>query len=277
MDTNLKRIISSQQSLTIDHVLFIVYQILRGLKFLHSTEIIHTDLRPDNLLINSNCDLKISGFERIHSGQPTPRKGFGHPEISYRAPECLFQSVKFTTAVDVWSVGCIMAELLGRQVFFPAHHSISLLRIITEKMGEPPESEYDFIVTESELQFIRKLPEHQPVPLARFFPQYENEIAALDLLRRLLQFHPHIRDTVDDALEHPFLSELHDPDDEPIAGFSVELSSPLEWTEEENGNLMDENEREGFQQIAWKEVLEFHPELRSSSSGDGTDEVADRK
>ena len=125
METDLTQIIKSQQSLSDEHIQFFLYQLLRGLKYIHSCGIIHRDLKPRNLLVNSNCDLKICDF-----GLSRPNiQALMTPSASltdyiatrwYRAPEVILSWRQYTSAIDVWSVGCILAELIRRKPLMPA-------------------------------------------------------------------------------------------------------------------------------------------------------------
>jgi mitogen-activated protein kinase 1/3 len=128
METDLHRIIYSKQSLSIDHTQYFVYQVLRGLKYIHSAEVIHRDLKPSNLLVNSNCDLKICDFglaRGIH--QPNNEAGRGGTMLLteyvvtrwYRAPEIMLACHEYSKPIDMWSVGCIFAELCLRKPYFP--------------------------------------------------------------------------------------------------------------------------------------------------------------
>ena len=121
METDLSQIIKSNQPLSDEHVQFFIYQLLRGLKYLHSCGILHRDLKPRNLLVNSNCDLKICdfGLSRANIDELMTSSAVLTDYIAtrwYRAPELLLSCSNYTTAIDVWSVGCICAELIGRKV-----------------------------------------------------------------------------------------------------------------------------------------------------------------
>jgi serine/threonine protein kinase len=106
-------------------VQFFLYQILRGLKYVHSAGIYHRDLKPRNLLVNSNCDLKICDFglaradiEQLQTSQTALTDYIA--TRWYRAPEVILSWRKYTAAIDVWSVGCILAELIIRKPLLPA-------------------------------------------------------------------------------------------------------------------------------------------------------------
>ena len=127
METDLHRIIYSKQKLSIDHVQYFIYQVLRGLKYIHSAEVIHRDLKPSNLLVNSNCDLKICDFglaRGIYQGNTDGRGGtmlLTEYVVTrwYRAPEIMLACHEYSKPIDIWSVGCIFAELILRKPYFP--------------------------------------------------------------------------------------------------------------------------------------------------------------
>jgi len=254
METDLHRIIYSKQKLSIDHVQYFIYQLLRGLKFIHSANVIHRDLKPSNLLVNSNCDLKICDFglaRGIHQGHNEGRGGtmlLTEYVVTrwYRAPEIMLACHEYSKPIDVWSVGCIFAELIQRKPYFPGDDYIDQLTIITEKLGKLSESDLDFVTSEKARRFMRKLPNNTPTPLSVQFPNTPPD--ALDLMRNMLQIHPRKRVTVEGALAHPFLSQLHSPEDEPVA------ESPFDFTFEK-----EKLHRLRLQELIWREVGDFRP------------------
>ncbi len=132
MDTDLHRIIRSPQPLSDDHCRYFLYQILRGLKYMHSASVIHRDLKPNNLLVNANCDLKICdlGLARV-STHPTKSMLTCYVVTRwYRAPELLLGTRNYTSAVDMWSVGCITFLLLSGNLPFHASNQKELFRKI---------------------------------------------------------------------------------------------------------------------------------------------------
>lgn len=137
METDLHRIIYSKQKLTIDHAQYFIYQVLRGLKYIHSCKVLHRDLKPSNLLVNSNCDLKICDFglaRGIHDSSDSAGKA-GTMLLTeyvvtrwYRAPEIMLACHEYSYPIDVWSVGCIFAELILRKPYFPGDDYIDQVR-----------------------------------------------------------------------------------------------------------------------------------------------------
>lgn len=150
LQSDLHKIIVSPQHLSADHIKVFLYQILRGLKYLHSARILHRDIKPGNLLVNSNCVLKVSiinfrqtkiyinlivffffliqicdfGLARVE--EPDQSKHMTQEVVTqyYRAPEILMGARHYSAAVDVWSVGCIFGELLGRRILFQAQSPV---------------------------------------------------------------------------------------------------------------------------------------------------------
>ncbi|XP_041108559.1 serine/threonine-protein kinase NLK-like [Polyodon spathula] len=139
MQSDLHKIIVSPQPLSSDHVKVFLYQILRGLKYLHSAGILHRDIKPGNLLVNSNCVLKICDFGLARVEELDESRHMTQEVVTqyYRAPEILMGSRHYSNAIDIWSVGCIFAELLGRRILFQAQSPVQQLDLITDLLGSP--------------------------------------------------------------------------------------------------------------------------------------------
>ena len=160
---------------------------------------------------------------------------------------------EYSQSIDVWSVGCIFGELLGRRPMFPGQDYMNQLHLILEFVGTPSQDDTLHIQNHNARQYIRALPQRAGVPIRRLFPRASDD--ACDLLQRMLTFSPMKRITVEQALSHPYLAVLHDPSDEPVA------DAPL------HSALFDENttvNKEHFKELLWKEVLHFHPHLTAS-------------
>ncbi|PWN30152.1 putative MAP kinase Kpp2 [Jaminaea rosea] len=219
METDMHRVIRTQE-LSDDHCQYFIYQTLRGLKALHSAQVLHRDLKPSNLLLNANCDLKICDFGLARSANQPEAEGTGFMTEYvatrwYRAPEIMLTFKEYTKAIDVWSVGCILAEMLSGKPLFPGrdyHHQLSLT---LEILGTPSLDDFYAISSTRSRDYIRALPFRKRRNFSQMFPN-ANPLA-VDLMERCLTFSPRKRITVDEALAHPYLEPYHDPEDEPTA------------------------------------------------------------
>jgi serine/threonine protein kinase len=216
MDTDLHQIIRSPQELTDPHFQFFVYQILKGLKYVHSAGVLHRDLKPSNLLVNASCDLKIGDFGLARTS--TESNNFMTEYVVtrwYRAPELLLSCDSYDAAIDVWSVGCILGELLARKPILPGKDYIDQLKLIIRTLGTPSDEELEFISASKARSYIKALPWSTAPNLMKMFPGASPD--AVDLLSKMLQFDPRKRITVEEALAHPWLAELHNIEQEPTA------------------------------------------------------------
>jgi p38 MAP kinase len=119
----------------------------RGLKYVHSAGVVHRDLKPSNILVNENCDLKICdfGLARLQDPQMT---GYVSTRY-YRAPEIMLTWQKYDVEVDIWSAGCIFAEMLESKPLFPGKDHVNQFSIITELLGTPPDDVIKTICSEN--------------------------------------------------------------------------------------------------------------------------------
>ncbi|TYJ56852.1 mitogen-activated protein kinase CPK1 [Cryptococcus floricola] len=222
METDLHRVIRSQD-LSDDHCQYFVYQTLRGLKAMHSADVLHRDLKPSNLLLNANCDLKICDFGLARSAakkDPGAETGNGFMTEYvatrwYRAPEVMLSFQEYTKAIDLWSVGCILAEMLTGKPLFPGrdyHHQLSL---ILQVLGTPTMDDFNEITSQRSKDYLRALEFTRRQDFATIIPKAKPN--ALDLLRKTLTFSPTKRITVEEALNHPYVEAYHDMNDEPAS------------------------------------------------------------
>jgi len=219
METDLASILKSSQPLTDDHCQFFLYQILRGMKYVHSAQVIHRDLKPRNLLVNANCDLKICdfGLARVSFSdkafQTCPMTEYVCTRW-YRAPEVLCSWMDYTTAIDMWSIGCIFAEMLVRKPLFPGHNTQHQLQLIINFLGTPRSEETRKIPNDKCRKFIESLPHSLGKAFEEVFPQAS--VSAIDFLTNTLQFDPDKRMAVGQGLMHSYLAQLYCPEDEPV-------------------------------------------------------------
>eukprot|EP00771_Trimastix_marina_P003873 gnl/Trimastix_PCT/585.p1 GENE.gnl/Trimastix_PCT/585~~gnl/Trimastix_PCT/585.p1 ORF type:complete len:374 (+),score=127.25 gnl/Trimastix_PCT/585:964-2085(+) len=249
MDTDLHQVIRSAQPLSDEHIQYFLYQILRGLKYIHSADVLHRDLKPSNLLLNQNCDLKICdfGLARLANAVQTEYVATRW----YRAPEIILGWRQYTQAVDIWSVGCILAEMIARRPLFPGKDVLHQIRLIIEFLGSPTEEDLRDISNERARNYVLHLPRRNKVPFSHLFSRITpapNPLA-LDLLEKMLIFDPTKRITVTEALAHPYLASLHDVSEEPVALTQFDF-------EYEDGVTMNI-----LKDLIYKEMLRFHPEV----------------
>ena len=257
LDTDLHYIIHSKQALSDDHIQYFVYQILRGVHAIHTAHVLHRDLKPGNLLVNKNCDLKICDFGLARAIDPTEeKKDLGLTEYVvtrwYRAPELLVENQSYTTAIDVWAVGCIFAEMLGRKALFPGRDYLHQLRLIIDVLGTPSEEDLSCITNHQAVQFLRTLPVKPRKPWTEIFPNASPQ--ALALLDSMLVFNPDNRCSMVDALNSEYMAALHQgrelPQEEKHFSFGFEKP---EITQDELRSLI------------WTEMSSFHPEMEGKA------------
>eukprot|EP00668_Euglena_longa_P029224 GGOE01036568.1.p1 GENE.GGOE01036568.1~~GGOE01036568.1.p1 ORF type:complete len:370 (-),score=117.95 GGOE01036568.1:220-1329(-) len=224
MDTDLNNVIRSKQRLTDDHIAYFAYQLLRALKFLHSAHILHRDLKPANLLTNVNCDLMVADFGLARGytpGQTTLDMTDYVVTRWYRAPELLLMLSDYTGAIDVWSTGCIFAELYNRTPLFQGNDYLGQLNLICEAIGVPSDLP-NFVGIRESLNYLKTFPGAAAKPVEELVPTLTTA-SGKDFLLRMLTFNPRKRATAMELLLHPHLSRLHDPSDEP------QSSMPFDW------------------------------------------------
>merc|ERR1712137_913664 len=141
MEADLHRIVRSSQPLSDEHFQFFIWQILKGLKYMHSANVIHRDLKPGNILVNSDCDLKICDFGLARARFSDSEWVCPMTEYVctrwYRAPEVLCSWADYSGAIDVWSIGCILVEMLIRRPLFCGRNTQHQLDLIINHLGTP--------------------------------------------------------------------------------------------------------------------------------------------
>ncbi|KAL5169462.1 Mitogen-activated protein kinase NTF6 [Glycine soja] len=210
MDTDLHQIIQSNQSLTDEHCQYFLYQLLRGLKYIHSANVLHRDLKPSNLLLNANCDLKICDFGLARTTSETDFMTEYVVTRWYRAPELLLNCSEYTAAIDIWSVGCILMEIVRREPLFPGKDYVQQLALITELkqaskeqiphnhlskqlLGSPNDSDLGFLRSDNAKKYVKQLPHVEKQSFAERFPDMSP--LAIDLAEKMLVFDPSKRIT----------------------------------------------------------------------------------
>ncbi|SGZ56575.1 CIC11C00000003314 [Sungouiella intermedia] len=228
MECDMHQIIRLGQPLTDSHYQLFIYQVLCGLKYIHSADVLHRDLKPGNLLVNADCELKICdfGLARGFLEDVEQNAGFMTEYVAtrwYRAPEIMLSFSNYTKAIDIWSVGCILGELLGGKPLFRGKDYVDQLNQILMILGTPKEATLTKIGSVRAQNYVRLLPIMRRVPYLELFPG-ANPLA-LDLLEKMLTLDPFERITVNDALNHPYLAIWHDLQDEPECKMKFDFST----------------------------------------------------
>lgn len=182
-----------------------MYQLMRSLAYIHSVGICHRDIKPQNLLLNPNTGvLKLCDFGSAKILVA------GEPNVSYicsryyRAPELIFGSTNYTTNIDIWSTGCVMAELMLGQPLFPGESGIDQLVEIIKVLGTPSREQ---IKTMNPNYMEHKFPQIKPHPFSKVFrPRTSSD--AIDLVSKLLEYTPEARLSAIESMIHPFFDEL---------------------------------------------------------------------
>jgi mitogen-activated protein kinase 1/3 len=265
--SDLKKLCRVDVTLSPVHISTMLYNLLVGLRYIHSAGILHRDLKPANVLVNRDCTVKICDFglaralgeeaveeESPDAAQPGSAKRTltGHVVTRwYRAPELILLQENYTEAIDVWSVGCIFAELLQmlpggprhkeRRALFPGSSCFPLspdnkrssgeqrlnqgpedqLSVIFELLGTPSESDLAHLERKDARKYVTSFGQRPGMGLRSIFPYVE--CPELDLLQGMLQFHPPRRSAVASCLDHAIFSAIRVPAKETLATDIIEL------------------------------------------------------
>jgi len=208
------------------HKQYIMYQSFKALMFMHSADLVHRDMKPSNLLLNSECLMKVADFGLARSLQKTTQNVLTDYVATrwYRAPEILLGSTRYGKAVDMWSLGCIFGEMLGGKPVFPGTSTLNQLEKICEVVGSPSEQQIDAMDSPFAKTMLDSL--QQPDGgVGKGWPSlYPNASpVALDLLDKLMQFDPNQRMSASEGLKHEYCAQFHDAHSEETAKESVQI------------------------------------------------------
>ncbi|KAJ7563592.1 hypothetical protein O6H91_03G116200 [Diphasiastrum complanatum] len=230
MESDLHEVIKANDDFSPQHYQFFLYQLLRGLKYLHSAKVFHRDLKPKNVLANSDCKLKLCdfGLARVDFNE-APTTVFWTDYVAtrwYRAPElCGSFFSKYTQAVDIWSIGCIFAEVLTGKPLFPGKNAVHQLDLMTDLLGTPSPEFIASVRNEKVRSYLESMHKKIPIPFYHKFPNADP--LALSLLEKMLSFNPMSRPTAEEALAHPYFKSLakvdREPSTQPIAKLEFEF------------------------------------------------------
>jgi len=242
LDTDLHQLIVSRQPLSEQHVQYFVFQICKAVVYLHSNGVIHRDLKPSNILVNQDCQVKLGDFGLAKgTDSDLDHVGFMTEYVAtrwYRAPEIMISWKSYTETVDVWSIGCIFAELCQRRPLFPGKDYLHQMKLVLDVIGEPNSAEFKNVHSQSSLSSLRNhlknlsihhnsRPKGTPRMNNKHYYQQRHSFERIDKLRKLvpnvtnLGFnllqdmlkYPSERIKSTALLHHQFFATLREPSD----------------------------------------------------------------
>ncbi|KAK7115796.1 cyclin-dependent kinase 7-like [Littorina saxatilis] len=208
METDLEIIIKDNKIiLTAPHIKSYMLQTLQGLEYLHAHWILHRDMKPNNLLINDQGILKIGDFG-LAKYYGSPSRPYSNQVVTrwYRCPELLFGAKQYSTGVDIWATGCIMAELLIRLPFLPGETDLDQLGRIFQVLGTPTEDDWPHVKALPDYIQFRSYPKQ---PLKEIFTAAGDDL--LEVLDQMMALNPLKRCTATESLKMPYFSNKPHP------------------------------------------------------------------
>ncbi|XP_011840991.1 PREDICTED: mitogen-activated protein kinase 12, partial [Mandrillus leucophaeus] len=242
MGTDLGKLMKHEK-LGEDRIQFLVYQMLKGLRYIHAAGIIHRDLKPGNLAVNEDCELKILDFGLARQAD-SEMTGYVVTRW-YRAPEVILNWMRYTQTVDIWSVGCIMAEMITGKTLFKGSDHLDQLKEIMKVTGTPPAEFVQRLQSDEAKNYMKGLPELEKKDFASILTNASP--LAVNLLEKMLVLDAEQRVTAAEALAHPYFESLHDTEDEPQVQKYDDSFDDVDRT-------LDE-----WKRVTYKEVLSFKP------------------
>jgi len=227
MDTDLHAVIKKGNILKDIHKRYIMYQVLKACNYLHSGNVIHRDLKPSNILLDSDCFVKVCDFGLARSLTHLKQtEQIGNPALTeyvatrwYRAPEILLASPRYTKGVDMWSIGCILAELLLGKPLFPGSSTLNQIEKIMSVISRPSRADIDSIHSEYGHSILERASARSRRSLREVIPNAPPD--AVDLMEQLLVFNPEKRLSAQECLSHPYVSKFHSRSKNHVLNYDV--------------------------------------------------------
>ena len=251
---NLESVIQSSFEYSLEHIQFFFHQLCQAMQYVHAANVLHRDLKSSNVLVSLDCDVKLCDF-----GLARDDCSHHHHKTEYtvsrfwRPPEILLRDPQYSKAADVWSAGLIFLELFNRRPIFRGQNSEHQLRLICDQYwGTPCEEDFtDGAHVELVNQLLQTPPSSRKnIRSLLSNPNLVMSPEAADLAERMLQFHPAKRISFEEALLHPYFSDLELPPEisETVEQFSTEYEE-------------DAHTEEAMRALFLQEISNFHPEI----------------
>lgn len=210
------------------HKQYIIYQLLKALKYMHSAELLHRDIKPSNLLLNSDCHVRVCDFGLCRSVKEARSQNGTDTILTdyvatrwYRAPEILLGSTSYGKAVDIWSVGCILGEMLLGKPLFPGTSTMHQISSLLEVTGRPTAEDVAAINSPFAATMLQSINPSKPKALSSILPRTGED--GLDMIKQCLQFNPTKRFSAIEGLGHQYVQKFHNTEEEPVASTVIEL------------------------------------------------------
>jgi len=225
MESDLQQVITASVLQPI-HMEYVTYQVLKALKYIHSGGVLHRDLKPANVLLNANCHVRICDFGLARTAA-SMRPGDVAASVVftdyvatrwYRAPELLVGCTMYGEGVDMWSVGCIIGEMLGGKPVLKGRSTMDQLEKILQLTGKPSESDMRPIMQTSTYAktMLESLGNVRQMPSTGILFLLKGSETAKDLALRCMSFNPEKRPSAEDALGDPYVEKFHLQEAEPL-------------------------------------------------------------
>jgi len=262
METDLHAVIRAN-ILEETHKQYIMYQAFKALMYMHSAGLVHRDMKPANLLLNSECLMKVADFGLARKlgdcSEGAEERSVMTDYVAtrwYRAPEILVGSSVYGEAVDLWSLGCIFGEMLGGRPVFSGSSTLNQIEKIVEAIGVPSPDEVESLQSQYAKTMLDSISEQAAQVAAvkapadkwrEVYPVAAASADAIDLLCQLLQYNPSKRITPRDGMVHPYCHQFHDPETE-----TLWEGAPIENPFDDNKKKATAQYREGLYERAQK-------------------------
>ncbi|XP_012560609.1 cyclin-dependent kinase 2 isoform X1 [Hydra vulgaris] len=198
--------IAPKEGIKMNQIKSYTHQLLNGIAYCHAHRVLHRDLKPQNLLIDTEGKIKLADFG-LARAFGLPMRSYTHEVVTlwYRAPEILLGTKMYSTAVDIWSIGCIFVEMMTRKALFPGDSEIDQLFKVFRVLGTPNEKVWPGVTDLKE--FKSDFPKWRPQPFQTFLPMLDEN--GIDLLEKMLLYSPASRISAKNAMNHPYFDDLN--------------------------------------------------------------------